>query len=570
MHICKKKCIFAAKLQNPMAVLHMRCGIVIVLALVCMQCVQAANSVQSIKLPQVRSLEAKGWQIQHSAMSFDSLSIYISAKTPESDNYDLYVLHAEGWRWGNPQRLDALSSAEDELWPSITSDERYIYYTRRTPAVEGDRRSYEKTRICRGTLHAPSPGEPIIISGDEDSRPQILEDNTTLLFLRRAKSKKHDGAWENWYSQKIDGHNWLLPDTFSLEPVPQPIQIVTGTLTYALGGRPLGTGRVLVYNAITQELLQKVVVHSVTGQFRIALTRGEQYRLDMTAEGFSHHYAELDTRGLEARKETNLGRIPLSEILHITFKLYDSETQAFLGEEKKRLQIDSIHSIPLLRKGYRDSVIVMNTERQVLFAETELDIQMQPQKSMHHIDVINAKTGASIPSPHIRLNGHPSRQDTALRLEQPITLQISATGFLFYDTLFNSGKDEETHTIQVALQPLEKDLVLQLRNIQFAYDSYELTADSYHELNQLLNLLQQNPTLRIELSAHTDDTGNDRYNDKLSTLRGETVQQWLISQGIESSRIQSKGYGKRKPLVPNTSDENRALNRRVEIKVIEY
>jgi outer membrane protein OmpA-like peptidoglycan-associated protein len=189
---------------------------------------------------------------------------------------------------------------------------------------------------------------------------------------------------------------------------------------------------------------------------------------------------------------------------------------------------------------------------------------------MHHIDVINAKTGTSIPSPLIRLNGHPSRQDTALRLEQPITLQISATGFLFYDTLFNSGKDEETHTIQVALQPLEKDLVLQLRNIQFAYDSYELTADSYHELNQLLNLLQQNPTLRIELSAHTDDTGNDRYNDKLSTLRGETVQRWLISQGIESSRIQSKGYGKRKPLVPNTSDENRALNRRVEIKVIEY
>lgn len=53
--------------------------------------------------PTIARWQNKGWQIQHSAMSFDSLSIYISAKTPESDNYDLYVLHAEGWRWGNPQ-----------------------------------------------------------------------------------------------------------------------------------------------------------------------------------------------------------------------------------------------------------------------------------------------------------------------------------------------------------------------------------------------------------------------------------------------------------------------------------
>ena len=78
-----------------------------------------------------------------------------------------------------------------------------------------------------------------------------------------------------------------------------------------------------------------------------------------------------------------------------------------------------------------------------------------------------------------------------------------------------------------------------------------------------------NPTLRIELSAHTDDQGSDRYNDKLSTLRGQAVQSWLKKRGIDGERIESVGYGKRKPLVANDSEENRAINRRVEMRVID-
>jgi outer membrane protein OmpA-like peptidoglycan-associated protein len=89
-------------------------------------------------------------------------------------------------------------------------------------------------------------------------------------------------------------------------------------------------------------------------------------------------------------------------------------------------------------------------------------------------------------------------------------------------------------------------------------------------LEALAQLMFINPTLRIELSAHTDDLGSDKYNDRLSSLRGQTVAKWLKERGVEADRIESKGYGKRKPLVPNDSDENRALNRRVEIKVTAF
>jgi len=195
---------------------------------------------------------------------------------------------------------------------------------------------------------------------------------------------------------------------------------------------------------------------------------------------------------------------------------------------------------------------------------------MQPKKSTYHFVVTNAKTGERLEEVSLRLNGKPIQPDTALRLQQELALQVSAQGYLFFDTLIHTGEETREQTVYTSLQPLEKDLVLQLRNIQFEYDSHELTESSNEALENLAQMLFINPTLHIELSAHTDDQGSDRYNDRLSTLRGEAVAKWLKNRGVESDRIISKGYGKRKPLVPNDSEENRALNRRVEIKVTDF
>ena len=95
-------------------------------------------------------------------------------------------------------------------------------------------------------------------------------------------------------------------------------------------------------------------------------------------------------------------------------------------------------------------------------------------------------------------------------------------------------------------------------------------ADALSELDKVLKLLEANPELHIELSAHTDDIGTDAYNDQLSTKRGESALEYLVRKGINRSRLTSVGYGKHRPLVPNDSEENRAINRRVEFKVTEF
>ena len=92
---------------------------------------------------------------------------------------------------------------------------------------------------------------------------------------------------------------------------------------------------------------------------------------------------------------------------------------------------------------------------------------------------------------------------------------------------------------------------------------------SFEQLNKVVEVMQQNPGLRIELSAHTDDQGTDAYNDRLSQQRGEKAKQYIVRKGISPDRISAVGYGKRRPLLPNTSEENRAVNRRVEFKVVD-
>lgn len=108
-----------------------------------------------------------------------------------------------------------------------------------------------------------------------------------------------------------------------------------------------------------------------------------------------------------------------------------------------------------------------------------------------------------------------------------------------------------------------------LQNIQFEYNSSALTEDSQQGIQMLTDFLQRNPNLKVELAGHTDNVGSESYNLKLSSERADSVRNALISNGIEGSRLTAKGYGATRPVVPNDTDEHRALNRRTEMIVID-
>lgn len=107
-------------------------------------------------------------------------------------------------------------------------------------------------------------------------------------------------------------------------------------------------------------------------------------------------------------------------------------------------------------------------------------------------------------------------------------------------------------------------------NIYFAVNDYKLPADGSEKLQALLNALHQNPVLKFEISGHTDNRGDANENLILSHKRAESVIAFLVSEGIDQSRLVAKGYGETMPLASNDDEENgRELNRRIEVAVLE-
>ncbi len=124
----------------------------------------------------------------------------------------------------------------------------------------------------------------------------------------------------------------------------------------------------------------------------------------------------------------------------------------------------------------------------------------------------------------------------------------------------------------IRLFPLKVNTVVRLENILYDYNKWDIRPDAALELDKLVETLRDNPSVRIELSSHTDCRGNDAYNLTLSQKRAKSAVDYIISKGIEKARVASKGYGKTKPTescaCEKCSEEQHQRNRRTEFKVL--
>ena len=120
----------------------------------------------------------------------------------------------------------------------------------------------------------------------------------------------------------------------------------------------------------------------------------------------------------------------------------------------------------------------------------------------------------------------------------------------------------------LSMVPLEKGNTATINNLFFDLGKATLKPESGPELKRILQVMTENKSLFIEISGHTDNTGSDEINNKLSLERANAVKDNLLKGGIDSSRIRTKGYGKSKPKADNATEEGRQINRRVEIEIL--
>ncbi len=109
---------------------------------------------------------------------------------------------------------------------------------------------------------------------------------------------------------------------------------------------------------------------------------------------------------------------------------------------------------------------------------------------------------------------------------------------------------------------------ISLRNVYFTSGSSNLSKESDAELNKLVQLMKEIPTMTIEVAGHTDNSGDAQKNSELSNLRAGSVVEQLVKQGIDKKRVVAKGYGSEFPVADNTTESSKKLNRRIEFEIL--
>ena len=144
-------------------------------------------------------------------------------------------------------------------------------------------------------------------------------------------------------------------------------------------------------------------------------------------------------------------------------------------------------------------------------------------------------------------------------------IHVSNKGKLINDTLYNA---------EICMLGYDINKPIALKNILYDYGKTTLRAESMDVLNELVDIMSNNPQIKIELSAHTDGIGNDASNNLLSQQRAEACVDYIITKGINKDRIFARGYGKTRPIAPNNlpdgrdNPDGRQLNRRTEFTVL--
>jgi outer membrane protein OmpA-like peptidoglycan-associated protein/tetratricopeptide (TPR) repeat protein len=149
---------------------------------------------------------------------------------------------------------------------------------------------------------------------------------------------------------------------------------------------------------------------------------------------------------------------------------------------------------------------------------------------------------------------------------------VSRKGYLFFSEHYalNQHTPDSGLTVNIALQPLETGASVILNNIFYDVNATTLKEASMQELNKLVQLMTENPTLQIRIEGHTDNTGAPADNLRLSTQRAQTVVDYLITKGIEKNRLHAKGFGETKPVDSNNTEAGKSRNRRTELHIHRY
>ncbi len=529
-------------------------------------------------------------------ISYDEKFLYFARRFEDKEFedyecYKIYVSEKNDTAWGTPKALPEPVNSTCDRAPRMAADGKTLYFM----SVRGNKKTgidlYYTKKITKNAWLAPILIDTVNNTQDE-AYPSIPLSGDSLYY--QIKSKKKNAKDEK-----------IVKDKLSLGFRPEKTTLFFGYVTDLKSGKPL-KANINIIDPNTSEILSKITTDEKNGKYSLFLQKGKKYRIEVFNKNFSHFFFYFDARKITKFQEIQKN-ITLFKNVNLILNVYDTEiyepipaqitvfdkisgseedipvTSLGKGRFNLNLSIGKEYNIDVKHKHFKGNSFDLDLRGVVQFSEFERDIELQVKKVDYEINLSNQETGEGVEAlveiTNLSTNekiikkiktGKDGKLKLKLRDGTQYEISVKPKGYAFYNTTVNLVDEDADYSLNAELQPLKKNTKLKLNDIRFETNSADLNESSYTELNRLVDLMQTNPQMKIEISAHTDDVGSGSYNLKLSKRRAASVKEFLFDKGIPKDKIVSKGYGESKPaFLPADTKENRAKNRRVELKVID-
>lgn len=470
----------------------------------------------------------------------------------------------------------SVNTDENEYWPLISTDDSTLYFTR---LITGQKQfAYERLFYASRIDSTWGPADQLSFGYDEmvNEGTISLTADGNLMFFSACGRPGGKGSCDIYYLQKTDG-KWSLPKNAGavLNSVfweAQPAVSALGERLFFSSNREGGFGK--------KDIWVSEITKTERGQltFSVPLNLGTKVN---TSENDFSPFIHADDQTLYFASD---GRYGLGK------------SDLYLTRYTDSIWTEAIHlGYPVNSPEYEDGLVVSPTAHVAVFSSNRtpsvngskdlfqlvLPQQFQPQK-MGYVKgfvfdaVSKNKINAEIRIINLeeqRINELQASVENGyvvtLKENQTYAFHISKPGYLFYSSHFNLKDPKQFNhatVLNIYLQPIQNDVAVILKNIFFEHDSYQMKETSYPELNELIHFLKINPTVSVEISGHTDNTGTPEYNLKLSEKRALEIGSYLM-KSIRPERITLNGYGAEKPVDTNDTEQGRSNNRRSELRI---
>jgi outer membrane protein OmpA-like peptidoglycan-associated protein len=470
-----------------------------------------------------------------------------------------------------PQNMgDAINTAESEYFPSMTIDNKEFVFTRR---LQNSNEDFYISRRRENDWEKASPMSGNVNTPMNEGAQNISQDGQWLVFTA-CDRRDGFGGCDIYLSFVTDG-GWseainLGPKVNSGQWDSQPSLSPDKRQLFFASKRPggLGGSDIYVCNLLPggrwsdPENMGPSI--NTPGDDQSPFIHADNQTLYFTSNGHPGYgdadlyYVRKGPTGAWG-KPVNLG-YPINTINQeaTLFIAADGKTAYYSSDKEGGKGAVDIYSFEL-REDVRP-IKTLYVKGQVFDNKTKQGLP----SSVELIDLSNKELLSKLQT------DEKGNYLVTLPVGKDYAFNVNRKGYLFYSGNFSLSRSsaDSTYERNIPLQPIEVNAAVVLNNVFFDVNKFDLKPESQVELDKLLQLLAENPSLKIEIGGHTDNVGKPADNLNLSNSRAKAVVNYLVSKGIPLQRLTAKGYGETKPMADNKTEAGRALNRRTEMKVV--